>query len=57
MVFENLLIPYSNKPLIQYALEDFKHIFGTVGEEVLASNLIEDEEELLKGTAHNINPV
>lgn len=35
--------------MLQYSLEDFKSIFGTLGEEVLSSSLIEDETDLLHG--------
>lgn len=48
---------YSTVPLIQYALQEFKNIFGVVGEEVLSSNVIESESELLQGTHPPANQV
>ena len=31
---------------MQYALNEFKHIFGSVGEDVLDKNLLQNEDEL-----------
>lgn len=36
--------------MVKYALQEFKSIFGSVGEEVLDQNLLQNEQEILQET-------
>mmetsp|Transcript_1604 Transcript_1604/g.1418 ORF Transcript_1604/g.1418 Transcript_1604/m.1418 type:complete len:173 (+) Transcript_1604:265-783(+) len=42
------LFKQRNKPLVRFALDQFKHLFGTIGEEVFDKNLLEKEHELFE---------